>query len=190
AIVGMNGGDLKGNAYLGPAGSISGIAVTGTSAPRPAALVRPADAAWDPGTNPNNLQRNYSSGGGTTTLPGGTYWFTGLIVPGTLKFSGPATLYVNGDLNVSGTLTAYQNVPANLKVYVIGARTIADDGYNNVDITADIEAPSSAFESKNNLTFRGRLLADTILTKNNADLFYDESLGDAGGATVVTTISY
>jgi Flp pilus assembly protein TadG len=188
-IKAKNNSALRGDAILGPSGSVSGLSVTGTSLQRAADLTRPAAPAWNPGKNPGNIAPDYSVSS-NVTLPGGTYWFTSLTVSGTLNFGGPATIYLNGDGDISGTLSAYQDRPANLQIYVIGARTFGDHNGNGIDITADIEAPDSAFYANNNATFRGRMFFDTITAKNNADLYYDESFGDAQGSALIATVAH
>ena len=181
-------GTLRGDAILGPSGSITGISVTGSSGHRTSPIPTPTAATWSPGTNPGGISQTYSVGGSTTTLPGGTYWFTSLTVTGTLAFSGAATLYVNGNADISGTLTAYNGLPANLKIYQIGAHTFGNAGSDGGDITADIEGPSSDFVVKNNFTFRGRMIFNTITVKNNVDFFYDETFGPVAGSTTISTV--
>ena len=188
-ISAQNNSKLNGDAILGPSGSVRGLSVSGTSVPRSAPLVPPTSPAWNPGTNPGNLTNDYSVGS-NVTLPGGTYWFTSLTVSGRLDFNGPATIYLNGDGDVTGTIAAYEGRPANLKIYVIGTRIFGDRNGNDIDITADIEGPYSEFFVKNNVTFRGRMLFETITVKNNADLYYDESFGPADGSAVAATVSY
>jgi hypothetical protein len=185
-----NGSDLKGSVVLGPsAPDVSGISVSGTTTHSNSAIVAPAEAAWAPAANPNGLPQSYTASG-NVTLPGGTYWFTSLTVNGTLSFSGPATVTVNGPVEVNGALLAYNLIPANLKVNQIGANTFADsDGNgNNIDIVADVSAPSATFVAKNNLLFRGRLVARSIEVKNNAEMFYDVKLTAPGGSGKVVTV--
>ena len=188
AITAGNGNNLKGNVVLGPsAPAVSGISVTGTTTQTPKVIAAPAEAEWAPAPNPGGTPQNYTANG-DVTLPGGTYWFTSLVVNGTLTFSGPATVTVNGPIEINGALRAYDLIPGNLKVYQLGANTFADsDGNgNNIDIVADVSAPLATLVAKNKLLFRGRLIAGTIEVKNNADLFYDVNLGGTGGSKVVT----
>lgn len=187
-ISGFMNSTLNGNAILGPTGSVSGVTVTGSKLVQSAALTPPPQPAWVPGANPNNIPMIYTVSS-SRTLPGGTYWFTSLSVSGTLTFSGPTTFYINGNAAVSGSLLAYQNIPRNLKIYMIGARVFGDGNANDVDVTADIEAPYSAFIVKNNLYFRGRMLFDTITVKNNAEMFYDEFYGPSDGRAILATVA-
>ena len=186
-IIGKNGNCLWGQATVGPSGSISNVTVSGGTTYSTTAVPTPTSPAWSPGTNPGGVSQSYSPSG-TITLAGGSYWFTSLDVSGTLTFSGPAILYIKGDVDIDGTLLAYNSVPANLKVYVIGSYDFGNTKNNDTDITADIEAPSASFYTKNNLSFKGRMTFNTIQFKNNAELYYDEALGSASGTGSVTTV--
>jgi hypothetical protein len=174
----MNGGILLGPGAPAPAGLTVSGAVTRLDQP----LVPPADAPWTPAANPGGAASNYAVSG-AVTLPGGTYWFTSLTVKGTLTFSGPATVTVNGPILVSGALRAYDLIPANLKLFQRGTYDFGDDDINGADIVADVVAPGADFVTKNTLEFRGRLIARSIEIQNNADIFYDVSLGTGTGGT-------
>lgn len=184
-IAGGNNSQLRGSVTLGPSGYIAGFSITGGTTMQSSALAGPTSPAWAPGTNPGGIGQSYTSSG-NTTLAGGTYWFTSLTVNGTLNFSGAATLYVNGNVDVNGTLAAYGDKPANLKIYMLGNRTFGDDNDNNISITADIEAPSSTFYSKNNLVFRGRMVFSAIDVKNNASFFSDQAISSSSDGNIAT----
>ena len=189
AISTGNGSRLKGDAVLGPtAPAIVGPVVTGSTTRMPTTLAAPPEATWAPAPNPNGVPQNYTTG--NMTLPGGTYWFTSLTVNGALNFSGPATVTVNGPIEINGSLLASALIPQNLLVYQIGTHTLgdSDDNGNNVTIVADISAPSSDFVIKNNLHFRGRMVARSIEVKNNADIFYDAALGSGNNGSKVVTV--
>ena len=190
AISAGSGGILSGNLILGPSGSNSGLTLTdgGTVINASTALVPLGDPAWTPSGNPGGVPQNYSVGS-NTTLTGGTYWFTSLSISSNLSFSGPATLYINGNVDLQGELTAYQSIPANLKIYQIGSnRTFGNSSANDITIYAVIMAPNSAFSAKNNLKFYGSSVFKTIDVKNNADIYYDESLGSASGTPTVVMV--
>jgi Flp pilus assembly protein TadG len=183
AISGGTNNVMKGDVVLGPgAPAVGGFTVSGAVTHLGQALVPPADAPWTPAANPNGVPQAYSVNG-NVTLPGGTYWFTSLTVKGTLTFSGPATVTVNGPILVSGALRAYDLIPANLKIYQRGTYDFGDDDVNGADIVADILAPGADFITRNNLQFRGRLIVHSIDIQNNADIFYDVSLGSGTGGT-------
>ena len=187
SITADNGSNLKGSVVLGPsAPNASGITVSGTTTYAGSALVAPPAAAWNPAANPGGIPQNYTANG-NVTLPGGTYWFTSLTVNGNLTFSGPATITANGPVDLNGGLRAYNLIPGNLKIYQIGSYTFGDSDGNNIDLVADISAPSANFVAKNNLTFRGRMVMASIDVQNNAEMYYDAALGGtSGGAKVVT----
>ena len=56
---------------------------------------------------------------------------------------------VNGPVEVNGALRAYNLIPGNLKIYQIGSYTFADsdNNGNNIDLVADISAPSATFSA-------------------------------------------
>src|SRR5258706_7675158 len=139
--VGTNG-TIKGDVLLGPSGSVDAkLAVSGSSTHQSSAITPPVMPALAPGTNPNGVPQAYVAHS-PTELPGGTYWFTSLIINGALSFSGKATVYVNGNVDISATLTAYNSVPGNLVIYQLGSsRTFGNSADNNVDLTADVSAP-------------------------------------------------
>jgi hypothetical protein len=175
---------LQGNLILGPSGS--GSTSTGSTVTRPTNLVAPSDPLWTPGINPGGVPQNYTAS--DVVFAGGTYWFTSLTVNGSLSFSGPATVYVNGDVTLGGSLTAYGSVPSNLKIYQLNAHTFGDTGSNNITICAAITAPTCDFVVKNKLTFIGSALFRTITAKNTADFYYDQALGGGSGGVKVSSV--
>jgi hypothetical protein len=185
ALVGSNGTILAenndflwGNVQLGPSGSVDNdLAVTGTTYRYTTPLLAPSMPAWTPGTNPGGISQNYTVNS-TTTLPGGTYWFTTLNVDSSLTFSGPATVYVNGNIYIDSDMRAYGNIPSNLKIYQLGAnRTFGDSKANNVDIVANVQAPGSDMVFNNKLNFYGTAIFETMTTRNDSLFFIDEAAG-------------
>jgi len=184
ALLGSNGpitvgsnDHLWGNVQLGPSGTVGSLQVTGSTYQYTTPLPAPSTPGWSPGSNPGGIPQNYTVNS-NTTLPGGTYWFTSLDVDHDLTFSGPATIYVNGNVIIDSDLKAYGNIPSNLMVYQLGAnRTFGDSKANNVDIVADIEAPGSDFILNNNLSFYGVALFETITLRNDSQVFIDEAAG-------------
>jgi Flp pilus assembly protein TadG len=194
AFVGTNGylgeqnnGVLKGTAILGPAGSIDPLMiVTGGTIKLANPIPTPTEPAWTPTGNPGSIPAIWTCNT-ATTLPGGTYWFTSLTINANLNFTGPATVYVNGNIIHGGyALTAYNSIPANLKIYQIGAnRTFEATSGSSGSITASIVAPRSDFISKNNLKFCGDCIFNSMDSMNNAEFFYDEALGSVGTISTV-----
>src|SRR5438105_88540 len=113
AIVGTNGvftadsnDHIQGNIQLGPSGWVTGTPqVTGTTQRYSSPLPAPTSPPWSPGSNPGGISQDYHVNS-STTLPGGTYWFTELDINKNLSFSGPATLYVNGNVDLDADLRA------------------------------------------------------------------------------------
>jgi len=173
-----NNDHLNGNVQLGPSGSLDpALQVTGSTTRYSSSITAPSMPTWSPGTNPGGISQNYTVTT-DTTLPGGTYWFTFLDVDHDLTFSGPATIYVNGNVTIDSDLTAYNNIPDNLTIYQLGAnRTFGDSKANNVNIVADVLAPGADLLMNNKLTFQGVGIFDTIVTRNDALFFVDEAAG-------------
>lgn len=171
---GHNGTSLKGDVLLGPGATVSGVTVWGNQLSQPAPLALPAMPAWAPKSNPGGIPSAYTAANGTI-LPGGSYYFTSLTLSGTLTFSGPATLYVNGDVSIGGTLAASGTVPANLRVYQYGSHQFIAGG-NNVTVVADVLAPLSNFTSQNNLSYYGRGIFNSITVNNGSEWYVDEDL--------------
>lgn len=180
---------MAGNLILGPAGSATG-SITSSASTQVLSnpLPTPATPAWNPSANPGGVPQNYTVSS-ATVLGGGTYYFTSLTISANLSFSGPATVIVNGDVVLDAALTAYNKLPANLLVYQLGTgRTFGDSGSNSMDITARVVAPGSDFSTRNNGSFRGSGIFNTITLKNNWDMFYDVTQGPAQGTTHIDQV--
>ncbi len=179
---------LRGDLTLGPNGSTWGtVYVTGSRIRLASPVVAPALPAWAPGSNPNGISQNYWVSH-ITTLPGGTYWFTSLNIDNNLSFSGPATIYVNGSVRIDSDLTAYNRIPANLRIYVLGSnRTFGDSWASGVDIVAVILAPGANADFSFYPRFYGSAVFNSISARSYADFYYDETLGSTTSTT--TTIS-
>jgi hypothetical protein len=180
---------VRGDVMLGTGGSTTGsISETGSVKQLGYTIPLPWVPSWRPRANPGGLPKSYTVSS-NTVLPGGTYWFVSLTISANLSFSGPATVIVNGDVVLDAALTAYNKIPANLTIYQLGTgRTFGDSAINNLDITARIIAPGSDFSSRNNGTFRGAGVFNTITIKNNWDFYYDETLGKAIGGQHVEQV--
>lgn len=151
------------------------------------------DFSGAPSTNPGGVSKNLDVKS-TLTLPGGNYYFTSIDVANSsnIHFSGPATLYIDGDVNFAQNngVYAYNNIPSNLRIFQRGAGTsFGGSNANNITIVADILAPQTAFQVNNNAILLGAAFFNTIDVKNNAEFYYDEalrkSLGVAGAAVVL-----
>ncbi|MEA2733996.1 MAG: hypothetical protein QOE14_447, partial [Humisphaera sp.] len=194
-VTGGNNSVLSGDLILGPDGEHAGLdLVDGGNVITGPVLAPPAQAPWNPRANPGGISQAYSVGapegagggaGADVTLPGGTYWFTSLSVGSNLSFSGPATLYINGNVDLRGSIKAYQSVPANVKIFQIGAdRTFGSTTTDGASLWAVVSAPTSALSSKNNFTFHGSGVFNSIDVKNNADFYLDEAIGSLAPASI------
>src|SRR5688572_21840481 len=112
------------------------------------------------------------------TIPSGTYYFTSFTLGNnaSVSFSGPVTLYINGDASLAGTasVTTYQARPANLRIRVAGARTFIVG--NTVSLTTDLYAPQSTVDMQNNATIAGAVIANVLIAVNGTKVYFDESL--------------
>jgi hypothetical protein len=186
-VTGGNNSGIHGDVMLGPSGSVSGVSVTGSQQTQSSALAAPSLPAWSPQSNPGGIPQAYTVSS-NTTLPGGSYWFTSLTVSGSLTFSGPAVVYINGDADISGSIAPSSRIPADLTIYQYGSHTFGDSNGNGMSITADIVAPGSGFVAKNNLNFYGSGIFSSIDVMNNANFFYDQTSGSTGGGTSVSLV--
>ena len=175
---------ISGNLLLGPAGSSSGLNLVdgGQIIHRLARLIPPEMPDWSPGLNPGGVPRSLTLTS-DTVLQGGKYWFTYLSVQcNNLTFSGPAILYVDGDIDLQGKVTAFRSVPSNLKIFQIGHHKFGNSGYNDLFLCAVVVAPDSEFATKNNATIYGSAVFKRIDLNNNADFYYDEATALNGGS--------
>ena len=173
-IHGQNNVELDGDATTGPAGTVDGVDVDGTTTKRASAIQPPTMPAWGQADNPTGLPASYTVTT-PTTLPGGLYRFTFLSVKADLGFSGQAVVHVNGNIEVhnGAKVTAFERIPSNLKIYQLGAaRTFT--AHNDFEITAAVFAPGSDFVANNKLTWYGTAFFKSIEAKNNTQIFLDE----------------
>lgn len=181
---------IFGNVVLGPSGRLAGrFYISGTTTTLASPIPTPSSPAWAPSTNPNGISQDYTVNS-FTTLPGGTYWFTSLTINALLRFSGPATVYVNGNITVDGPLIADDYIPANLRIYQIGSgRTFGDSGsYGMLFLIAKIEAPGANFTARNNAIVCGSATFNTITTNDNAAFFADEAASQGSSARTISLV--
>jgi Flp pilus assembly protein TadG len=152
------------------------------------------DFSGAPASNPGGVAKNLVVNN-SITLPGGTYSFTSVSIANhaEVRFSGPATVYINGSVTFAqdGAIYAYQDLPENLHIRQRGTGTeFGGSSANNVSMIAEIQAPQTTFEVKNNATLMGGAIFKTITVKNNGEFYYDQQL-DASlgvGATAVMLV--
>jgi Flp pilus assembly protein TadG len=176
-----NNATISGDLILGPVGSVThdnGLSVSGGTLRRSTPITAPASPAWSPGANPNGVPQNYTVNS-NTTLPGGTYWFTSITVNKRLTFSGPATVYVNGDIHTDDAIVTYASLPSNLKLYQLGPNRVFD-AQKDLTLIAEVHAPTSELVGNNKLYLYGSGLYKSILAKNSADFYFDLDSPNAG----------
>ena len=182
----QNNGTVKGDCITGPSGSVDPtFNVSGGTSKLASAIARPADPAWNPSGNPGGIPQNNYNHSSNSPLLAGTYWFTGTLrVNAKLRFHGPTTIYINGDVVQNDDIDGFQQLPANLKIYQIGANRTWTTA-NNIGMKAQVIAPRSAFTANNSWSFYGACMFESITTRNTASFFFDETLGSVAGISIV-----
>jgi hypothetical protein len=125
---------------------------------------------------------NVSSG--TSYVAGGDYFATSVNISGsaTMYLQGPVRLYVSGNMTMSGGyIKTYQNIPANLQIYMLTAGT-AMNLTGQADLYAKIYAPLSAVTQSGKADIYGSIIAKTLNFSGSWDggVHFDEA-GGAGG---------
>ena len=171
---------------IGMAVNTSGSAsVTGSRAALARALTYPMPQAGSVATSNNNasIPGAYIDGGldmtvagVNLTLPAGTYYLDDLTVAssGTLNFSGPASIYLTGNLELKGTLNTNGANPANLQVFGLTSATV--DLTSSTHAYMDVYAPQSAFKMSGSSVLLGSVVAKSVTLSGNANVIFDESL--------------
>ena len=170
---------------LGPSGT-SNLTTTNPKQVLTQAMSFPLPAS--PGAAAGNITVN----SGTYYVSGGTYYCNDLTIANgsALVFTGPATIYVSGNVKFLGSITMgpASGVAGDLKFFHTGTGSFGSATANDVDITADMYCPGCDFAVKNNAILRGRFVFKTILAKNNLDYYYDLAIppsyinGSTGGS--------
>lgn len=188
---------IQGDARPGPGYSVStsgSAAVTGSTSPLPAPLSYPNASAGSAATTNNdsaaggywNSSTNDLSlnGSGNLTLPGGVYYFRNISTQANsfLTFTGPATVYVTGNVGMWGATTTSGNVPKNLNIQVVGNGTVTVG--NNASIYANIYAPQSNVTLSGSGAIYGSVLGWSINMTGTSNIYYDLSL--PGGWNITT----
>jgi hypothetical protein len=183
-IGGKNNGKVNGNIILGPNGSlITGFNwdISGTVSHVPQPIPAPAVPGWSPTGNPGGTPQAFVYNS-SAPMPGGTYYFSKLVVNHDMAFLAPATFIVNGDVTVTSDVTAYNLDPNNLTIYQLGT---GNKFQANGSIYAKIISPGNDFETKNNLKLYGAAVFNTITVKNNSEFYFDESASATSGQLAI-----
>jgi hypothetical protein len=178
-------GDLRPG--VGRTATVSGGAtVTGTTAPLSKPLDYPMETAGQAANVNNNSSvpssylssgRDFSLGGATLTLGGGTYYWDDVHIgsSGTLVFTGPATVYVTGSVKIDGECRSSGDLPRNLRFILVTSGT-AFESYSSGVTYADVYAPGSTFKMAGSATLCGSVIARTVEMSGTARLIFDESM--------------
>jgi Flp pilus assembly protein TadG len=195
---------LSCDAVLGPSASTSNCTCQGSNVYCNSALPTVTMPTCPSCSNPNSTPQNYTCNS-TTTLPGGTYYFTSLTVNANLTFSGPAQVYVNGNITVGATCCPSSGVPTDLTIYQYGNNTFTDGSSGNsnnnnwnqnnnnssssgcMNLTAKVVAPTCSFSTQNSCTFAGAGVFSSMSTQSSSNFYYDEAAGPCDGSCSVCT---
>lgn len=191
--IGLSGGaQINGDALAGVGMTVSLSGSTTTVTGRSGNLTAPlsfanasAGSAVTTNANTNASSSYYNantrdlsvSGGKTVTLPGGVYYFNNITLTGnsSMQFTGPATIYATGSVNLSGgTVVTDSNIPRNLQIEVIGGGNVTMSGGST--FYADIYCPQSAYNLSGGSTLAGRIIALSITQSGGSNIEYDQSL--------------
>jgi hypothetical protein len=193
AVLGSNGSIMLGNnaeLYGGVIKGPSGSLVTGTNLFMTGGQTTRSTPISYPPTESSPVASSGAFNGTTLTLSAGTYSYTSMTFGngGKITTNGPVTIYVSGDItaNHGWTLEAYQDIPSNLRIRMIGAGTL--EVKNDAEGAAEIYAPQATLSFLNKLTFAGSIVAKSLTVFNNATLNQDVASGAGGGSVVMTTV--
>jgi hypothetical protein len=168
---------IQGDAYAGT-GKISGGKVTGNRNTLSSPLVYPPAQGGNIASNNDNLRAIPSSavasgsirlsGQQTVTLPAGKYYFKDIILTGgsTLICTGPVEIYLTGSLSLTGNTITADNLPDNLKIFVLGSGKVSLTGTTGV--YANVYAPTSPITLTGNGDITGSLVGRSISVTGNA----------------------
>lgn len=116
------------------------------------------------------------SGHDVVSLPGGIYRFHELKISGQgqLVFTGPAQVYVDGDVQIAGQgIVTSEDRPPNLTLYVTGSDVSVS---GDVAFHAKLVAPEATVALSGRTTLYGAVQAREVCMTGNAAIHYDEAL--------------
>lgn len=197
--INLNGStNIQGDARPGPGMSVTmsgSSSVSGSTAPLSSSLSYPNasagaavttnnDSAAGPYWN-NSTNDFYINGTTSLTLPGGVYYFDNFGTGGNtvLTFSGPATVYVTGNLGIYGSLVSSGNLAKNLSIQVIGNGNVTVG--NNASIYVNLYAPQSAVTLSGSGAIYGSVLGWSINMTGTSNIYYDLGLPGAWSISMV-----
>jgi Flp pilus assembly protein TadG len=128
----------------------------------------------------------FQASGKTVTIPGGNYYFLSFDCDSsTVNVTGPATIYVNGPINVnSSTFNVLNNKPGNLAFRVTSASTTSISFNSVPSLAADIYAPTASINFNSvQPHFYGRIIGRYLNLNSNTQIHVDTSLPALPGAS-------
>jgi len=169
--------------------SVSGsVTVTGGVSQLPEEIPMPSASSAYARTHNNNSRIPKTSRGRTAvsgtslslnstdilTLSAGTYYFTAFSINGgaELRTTGNVIIYMAGDMHVNGRGIANQTqAPANLTIYVDGARSVELNGSAN--FYGSVIAPRSESHINGNADVYGMVVSNRIELNGNGKMHVD-----------------
>jgi len=174
--------NIGGSIVVGPGGDPATVVTETTNVViQGSTSVASSATILDPVVVPSNLTNSGSltaNGSNTVTLAGGTYWFSSIDISGKGKvnFTGPATVYVTGDMSISGNgIGTAQDLPPNLSINVAGTHNVSVSGNGN--FYGKLYVPDSPLSLSGNGQIFGALVADSLHQSGTSQIHYDEALG-------------
>jgi len=190
---------IDGDVRPGMSGTVSlgsSAHVNGVTTPLPAPLSYPNGSAGSYATTNDNANltgsywaaptRDFNvNGSGTAFIPAGNYYVHnfGTASQATLWFTGPATVYVTGNVNLGGATITSGGLPKNLQLVVIGSGTVSVA--NNNSFYGRIYAPQSAVQLSGTGDIYGSVLGSAISMTGTSGIHYDLSLPGGWGIKMV-----
>lgn len=185
-----NGTDIYGSVSIGSSGSVSlGNHVTisgGTTTLSSTLSYSNTESPGVSSTGSISVGNNQN-----VSLSAGTYNYSRISTGNncTIQFTGPATVYVTGyvDMGNNCEIYAYGNNPRNLQIRVVGSGSV--NFGNSPDIYAQIYCPQSQFHMGNNSILWGSVVASQFEVGNSADLYDDQSQQGAASSSGSASIA-
>ncbi len=116
------------------------------------------------------------AGNEVVTLPGGQYRFQEVHITGhgQLVFTGPAEVYVEGDVHIAGDgIRTADQLPPNLALYATGERVVVQ---GRTDLYAKVVAPHASVELSGSACLFGQASGREVIVNGGSTIHYDEAL--------------
>ncbi|MBI4537482.1 MAG: hypothetical protein HY712_05950 [candidate division NC10 bacterium] len=196
---------VNGDVYAGPGAAAGAIqnsgTITGTQGTETSTWTLPLSAIPSGVSNLGNLSLSGNPHGDCSyTLSEGTYWFSSISITGNAKLcvSGAVKIYVTGSVDIGGNgVATANNKPPNFLLYGTVDPNNSANKCTSVSFTGNsafygaVYAPDADIAVVGNGAIYGALTGKTVSFTGNADLHYDEALGNLGRfVTTATSTTY